>query len=85
MAISDLKDDHIKQLIEMVPVVYKGTENTIVPVLKKIRKGIPIDSKEKKLINTWGIVPDEGKGGGYKADMFLAYIIVHWFKGKKLI
>lgn len=85
MAISDLNGDHINQLIDMIPVVYEGTENTIVPVLEKIRDRIPIDAEEKKLIETWSVVPAKGKGGGYKAAMCLTYILIQRFKENNLI
>ncbi len=53
------------------------------PVLDKIRNHQPINDKEIELIETWGVVP--AKGGGYKGDMCLAYIIRKWFKDHKLI
>ena len=79
MPVSALKKDDIKQLIRMIPVVYKGTGNTIVPVLEKLINRKPIDSKERELFKKWSVKP--APGGGYSAGMCLNYIIRVWFKG----
>jgi hypothetical protein len=83
MAVKDLDVCQIRQLIEMIPVVYEGTDNTIVQVLEKLINSKPIDQTERDLIKTWGVKP--APGGGYSAGMCLNYIIRIWLEDRKLI
>ena len=83
MPVSALTEDDIKQLIRMIPVIYEGTENTIVPILEKIINRKQIDAAERERFDTWGVKP--APGGAYSADMCLAYIIKKWFKDHKCI
>lgn len=78
MPISELTDEQRNQLIEIMPVVYKGTTNTIGRVLRKIRDGEKIDDNDKELIEKWDVAPKEG--GGYKAGMCLTHIVIQHFK-----
>jgi len=59
MPVSALTEDDIKQLIRMIPVVYEGTGNTIVPVLEKVINKISINPKETVLFETWSVLPAE--------------------------
>lgn len=78
MPISELTNEQRNQLIEIMPVVYKGTTNTIGRVLRKIRDGEKIDDNDKELIEKWDVAPKEG--GGYKAGMCLTHIVIQHFK-----
>lgn len=78
MPIKGLNDEQIDLLIEILPVVYHGTENTIVPTLRKIRDCDDLNSDDRKHIDDWNKAPAES--GGYKGALALTYIIIKYFK-----
>lgn len=77
MAVSELTDEQRNLLIEIIPLVYRRSENTIAQTLRKIRNGEDLNDDDKKYIKSWNKAP---KGGAYKAAKALTYIVIKHFK-----
>jgi len=83
LAISNLKDTDIDELIRMVDVVHNQAKNEIMPVLQKIQtnKNVELTEDEESTLDTWSTnLEDLGKGDTHKAAKCLVWIVRKWFK-----
>ena len=77
--IEDIPSKDIDILIEILPLVNEKTTNTIVPILRKIRKNPRYSPSEYEIeiITKWNIQPQNTKKfDGTKAGKALVYIIL---------
>ena len=77
--IEDIASKDIDILIEILPVINEKTTNTIVPILRHIRKKTEYspNKDEIEIIKAWNVQPQETKKfDGTKAAKALVYIVL---------